>query len=87
MRLTQGNFTDLLTGLPVVSGQIRVTQNGNIRVVQQTGEPPGGYNTQPGTDPFVPASLGGSHPGVPRGFTAVPTTGSLIVNGKIIDEP
>lgn len=87
MRLTEGNFTDPTTGIPVISGLVRTTQDGNIRVVQQTGEPPGGYNTSPGTDPYVPASLGGDDPGVPRGFDEVPTTGTLIVNGRIIEEP
>lgn len=88
MRLTYGdNFVDPVTGLTVISGKIRVTQGGKIRIVQQTGEPDGGYNTQPGTDSTVPASLGGNNPGVPRGFTEVPKTGTLIVNGKIVEEP
>lgn len=84
MRLTQGNVVDPITGLPIISGRIRVTQDGKIRSVQATGEAPGGYNTLPGTDPFVPASLGGNNPGLPRGYTQIPNTGPLVVNGKIV---
>lgn len=88
MRLTWGmNFTDPTTGIPVITGYVRTTQDGQIRVVQQTGEPQGGYNTRPGTDPFVPASLGGDDPGLPRGFIVTPETGTLIVNGRTIYEP
>jgi hypothetical protein len=55
-------------------GSIRVTEDSNPRVQQQTGEPPGGINTQPGTDPNAP---GDSDPGLPYGTTEVPKTGSL----------
>lgn len=75
MRLTSGqNVTDPLTGLPVILGQIRTTQDGNIRVSQTTGEAPHGINQQPGTDPNGP---GNDDPGVPRGFDEVPETGPL----------
>lgn len=44
------------TGIPVPdTTDIRETQTvGNLRVTQQTGEPPGGLNEEPGTDPNVP---------------------------------
>ena len=75
MRLTSGqNAIDPLTGLPVILGQIRVTQDGFIRVTQTTGAPPYSTNTQPGTDPDAP---GDSDPGLPYGFVAVPKTGPL----------
>ena len=58
MRLTSGqNTIDPLTGLPVILGSVRVLQNGNIRVSQTTGEPPGGLNQEPGTDPVFPITL------------------------------
>lgn len=86
MRLTEGNFIDPVVGIPVISGQVRTTQNGDIRVTQQTGEPQGGYNTLPGTDPTVPAALGGNDPGLPRGMTEIPASGTLVVNGRIIEQ-
>lgn len=44
------------TGIPVPdTTDIRETQTvGDLRVTQQTGEPPGGLNEEPGTDPNVP---------------------------------
>lgn len=82
MRLTNGeNVVDPITGLTIIMGNIRVTQDGKIRTVQATGEPPGGLNTQPGTDPTVPASIAAA-PGLPRGYAVMPDTGTLIVNGN-----
>ena len=74
-RYTSGqNTTDYWTGIPVPGGNVRITQDGNDRVTQTTGEPPGGLNQQPGTDPNAP---GNSNPGLPIGFTQVPKTGPL----------
>ena len=74
-RFTSGqNTVDPTTNIPIVGGDNRVTQDDNDRVVQQTGEPPGGLNTQPGTDPNAP---GNSNPGLPYDNTTVPKTGSL----------
>lgn len=74
-RMTSGqNAIDPTTGLPVIGGNFRVTQNGNNRVVQQTGEPTGGLNQEPGTDPNAP---GNDDPGLPYGNTTVPNTGPL----------
>ena len=73
-RITQGNTTDPVTGLPVIGGQTRITQDDNTRVTQQTGEPPGGLNEQPGTDPNAP---GDNDPGLPYNNTTVPKTGPL----------
>lgn len=56
------------------SGDVRVTQTDANRVPQQTGEPPGGLNETPGTDPNAP---GNSSPGLPYGNTTVPETGPL----------
>jgi len=50
-RLTQGNTIDPTTGLPVPGGDSRITQNDQNRVTQSTGEPSGGNNQLPGTDP------------------------------------
>jgi hypothetical protein len=68
---------DPQTGLPISGGNFRITQDDNNRVTQQTGEPPGGLNTEPGTDPVIPASLGGNDPGLPYNNTQVPKTGPL----------
>jgi hypothetical protein len=74
-RVTSGqNTTDPTTGIPVPGGATRITQNNKVRVTQQTGEPPGGLNTQPGTDPNAP---GDNDPGLPYNNTTVPKTGPL----------
>ena len=73
-RITQGNTTDPVTGLPIPGGQTRITENNNTRVTQQTGEPPGGLNERPGTDPNAP---GDNDPGLPYNNTDVPETGPL----------
>lgn len=74
-RTTSGqNTVDPVTGIPVPGGDNRVTQAGDNRVPQQTGEPPGGRNTQPGTDSNAP---GNDDPGLPYNNTTVPKTGPL----------
>jgi len=74
-RVTSGqNTVNYPTGIPVVNGDNRITQNDDIRVTQQTGEPPGGLNTQPGTNPNAP---GDNDPGLPYDNTTVPETGPL----------
>lgn len=51
-RVTSGqDSVDFFTGIPVPGGNTRITQDGNDRVTQQTGEAPGGANQKPGTDP------------------------------------
>ena len=73
-RTTQGNTTDAVTGLPIIGGASRITQTNQVRVKQQTGEPPGGLNETPGTDPNAP---GNDDPGLPYDNTGVPETGPL----------
>ena len=75
-RTTSGqNTTDFWTGIPVPGTVQRATQTaGDLRVTQQTGEPPGGHNTMPGTDPNAP---GDASPGLPLQNTTVPKTGNL----------
>lgn len=85
-RATSGPMTtDPITGLPVPqttnlptgvypAGTVRVTENDDTRVTQQTGEPPNGLNERPGTDPNAP---GDNDPGVPYNNTDVPETGPL----------
>lgn len=74
-RTTSGqNTTDFWTGIPVPGDVVRITQNDDTRVTQQTGEPPGGLNTQPGTNPAAP---GNDDPGLPYNNTDVPETGPL----------
>lgn len=75
IRQTSGmNTVDPKTGIPMPGGMMRITENDDNRVTQQTGEPPGGKNQKPGTDPNAP---GNADPGVPYGFTEVPKTGPL----------
>lgn len=51
-RATSGqNTIDPTTGIPVPGNTLRITENDDYRVTQQTGEPPGGKNQLPGTDP------------------------------------
>ena len=53
-RTTQGMVTDFFTGIPMATGDVRITQNYNTRVTQQTGQPPGGRNLFPGVRFMVP---------------------------------
>lgn len=77
-RFTSGqNTVNAETGIPVIGGDNRITQNDKNRVTQQTGEPPGGLNEEPGTDPKVPNAAGGNDPGLPYNDTEVPKTGPL----------
>lgn len=77
-RYTSGqNTVDPNTGIPVWGGDNRITQDDDNRVTQQTGEPPGGLNQEPGTDPVVPAEAGGDDPGLPYNNEDVPKTGPL----------
>ncbi len=69
--------TDPITGLPIQQGLIRATQDGSYRIGQQTGEPPGGLNTEPGTSISVPDDIGGDDPGLPYQNVTVPRTGPL----------
>jgi hypothetical protein len=73
-RVTQGDSVDFWTGLPISGGDTRTTENGDTRVTQQTGEPPGGLNEEPGTNINVP---GDNDPGLPYDNTSVPKTGPL----------
>ena len=74
-RATSGqNTVDPVTGIPVVNGDTRITQDDKVRVTQETGEPPGGLNRRPGTDPNAP---GDNDPGLPYNMNEVPKTGPL----------
>jgi len=74
-RTTSGqNTVDPVTGIPIIDGSTRITQDDSVRVTQQTGEAPGGLNTQPGTDPNAP---GDNDPGLPYDNLTVPKTGPL----------
>jgi len=74
-RFTSGqNTVNAATNIPVVGGDNRITQNDQDRVTQQTGEPPGGLNERPGTNPNAP---GDNDPGVPYNNIEVPKTGPL----------
>ena len=75
-RTTSGQDTiDPETGIPIPGVVMRITENDDNRVTQQTGEPPGGLNTAPGTDPNAP---GNDDPGLPYNNTTVPLTGSPV---------
>lgn len=75
MRVTSGqNTIDPITGIPVILGDVRTTQDGQIRVTQTTGESPGGLNQEPGTSTLPPNP---NDPGLPWGFLVVPKTGPL----------
>jgi len=74
-RFTSGqNTVNAATNIPVVGGDNRITQNDQDRVTQQTGEPPGGLNERPGTNPNAP---GDNDPGLPYNNIEVPKTGPL----------
>lgn len=69
------------TGLPVPVGDVRITQADDVRVTQQTGEPPGGLNHQPGQNFQVP---GNADIGVPYDNVGVPRTGAISGPGMTI---
>ena len=72
-RVTSGqNTIDPTTGIPVQGGNTRITEDDGVRVTQQTGEPLGGLNEQPGTDPNVPGPTN-----VPPDNNSIPNTGPL----------
>lgn len=74
-RATSGqNTVDPITGIPIINGDTRITQNDKVRVTQQTGEAPNGLNQEPGTDPNAP---GNNDPGLPYNMDVVPETGPL----------
>lgn len=51
-RTTSGqNTIDPTTGIPIPGNVMRITENDEYRVTQETGEPPNGKNQLPGTDP------------------------------------
>lgn len=51
-RATSGqNTIDPTTGIPIPGNTLRITENNDYRVTQETGEPPYGTNQLPGTDP------------------------------------
>jgi hypothetical protein len=67
--------TDVITGLLVPDDDnVRVTQDSNPRVVQQTGFAQGSLNEEPGTDANAP---GDNNPGLPYNTTEVPKTGPI----------
>lgn len=72
-RVTSGQDTiNQATGIPVPGDDVRITQDDNTRVTQQTGEPPGGLNEEPGTDDNVDGPVN-----VPPNNTSIPNTGPL----------
>jgi hypothetical protein len=74
-RTTSGqDTTNFWTGIPVPGTTKRITEDDNNRVTQQTGEPAGGLNQEPGTDPAAP---GNDDPGLPYDNVDVPNTGPL----------
>ena len=74
-RTTSGqNMVDPETGIPIPGNTMRITENDDFRVTQQTGGAPGSLNTEPGTDPNAP---GNNDPGLPYNNLSVPKTGTL----------
>lgn len=72
-RVTSGQDTiNSNTGIPVPGDDVRITQDDDTRVTQQTGEPPGGLNEEPGTDDNVDGPVN-----VPPNNTSIPNTGPL----------
>jgi len=77
-RATSGqNTVDPQTGIPVINGDTRITEDDQVRVTQQTGEPPGGLDQTPGVNNSVPADIGGTDPGLPYNMDQIPRTGPL----------
>ena len=66
---------DPITGIPVISVTLFVTQAGLFLSPQVTGFAQGSVNHTPGVAPPLPS---GQSAGVPYGFLQVPTTGNLV---------
>lgn len=66
---------DPVTGIPVYSVTLLITQAGFILSPQVVGFAQGSVNQTPGVAPPLPA---GQSAGVPRGFIQVPNTGNLV---------
>ena len=73
-RTTQGNTVNAQTGIPVPGGDTRITQDGDTRVTQQTGEPPGGLNIMPGS---LLNEVDYGNPNLPYNNVSIPQTGWL----------
>jgi len=73
-RTTQGNTVDPTTGIPVIGGDTRITQDDDTRVTQQTGEPPGGLNIMPGS---LLNEVDYGNPNLPYNNVSIPQTGWL----------
>lgn len=75
-RFTSGqNTIDFWTGLPVVQGDTRITQNTNTRVEQQSGASPGSRSLVPGVRFTVP---GDGADDVPPNSVGIPGTGHIV---------
>ena len=73
-RVTSGqDTTNFWTGLPVPGGDVRVTQNSNTRVTQETGAATGSHNPLPGT--VNPNDTDGLEIGLPYGMDRIPNAG------------
>lgn len=59
-RTTQGNTINAKTGLPVIGGDTRITQDANVRVPQQIGETRADRSQQPGLDQNAIMPLSGT---------------------------
>jgi hypothetical protein len=81
--ITEGTSTNLITGLPVATGSILVTEGGNLLTTTPVGEPPGGRNTTPGIEAnamtWTNPGWSQAVPGVPYGFSAPVYIGPLTV--------
>lgn len=72
---TDVKATDPLTGIPVVLGLVMTTLTGTYMSTCPTGAARGNRNMFPGTDINAP---GDSDPGLPYGFTSVPSIGTIL---------
>jgi hypothetical protein len=63
------------TGIPVVNGDTRITQNSNTRVTQQSGGAPGSRSLVPGVRFTVP---GDGADDVPPNSLGIPETGHIV---------
>lgn len=68
-QISGANTVNAATGIPVPGGDVRITEEVEVRVTQQTGAADGSLNNEPGTDPSAP---GNSDPGLPYENDEVP---------------
>lgn len=80
VRITQGNTTNPVTGIPVPGGDTRITEDSNTRVTQEIGGTRYDLNEQPGLDQNAIMPLQTQNTTVSEYYVTIPLT-SVVSDG------